>query len=497
MRCRKVAATLGAWEPSKRGRMSMPAPQTPPYQRGSALSRRFLPLALITIGVVFLLGNLIPERGRGGLIVLGLGAAFLVGRLTTGRRGYAVPAGILIALGTYISLQDVPGVRPFQNPAWFFVLLGMGFVLVYLIGLQPTAIWPLFPAAVMIGLGLLLFGASSLGMLASLSWIVAYWPLALVLLGVWLLFRDHLPSRAQRPIATLGGVLLLGYGILAAAASVAAGGMLARTGFVNGFGQAPFSDSVTLDAPIASGQTFTVDNPNGRTTLNGGSSPNIHVVATRHFSIAGHGPDVRLTPASGGISLSASTVGGDFPFGGSSWVEYTVDVPAGVAVNARSGSGQIEIDGVSGDVNATSGSGRLTLSNLGGSLRAQSGSGVVSVDNVAGDVRLSTSSGSLQATQVRHLREATSSSGSIALDGVFTDPARVHASSGSVTVKLEPGSAVLLDVKSNSGSISPAAGLALTGGSTSRTHLTGTLGTPANDALLAIDTSSGSVRLSQ
>jgi hypothetical protein len=98
---------------------------------------------------------------------------------------------------------------------------------------------------------------------------------------------------------------------------------------------------------------------------------------------------------------------------------------------------------------------------------------------------------------VRHLREATSSSGSVALDGVFTDPARVHASSGSVTVKLEPGSAVLLDVKSNSGSISPAAGLALTGGSTSRTHLTGTLGTPANDALLAIDTSSGSVRLSQ
>src|SRR5260370_41109702 len=80
--------------------------QADPYHRGSVLSRSFLPLALITLGVVFLLSNLVPERGRGGLVVLGLGAAFLIGRVTTGRYGYAVPAGILLAIGTYISLQD-------------------------------------------------------------------------------------------------------------------------------------------------------------------------------------------------------------------------------------------------------------------------------------------------------------------------------------------------------------------------------------------------------
>lgn len=63
-----------------------------PYPRGgSALSRGFLPLALITLGVVFLLSQLVPDRGRGALIVFGLGAAFAVGRLTTGRYGYAVP----------------------------------------------------------------------------------------------------------------------------------------------------------------------------------------------------------------------------------------------------------------------------------------------------------------------------------------------------------------------------------------------------------------------
>src|SRR5690242_15481743 len=77
-----------------------------PYRRGSALSRSFLPLALITVGVVVLLSNfassLISDRGRGGLVVFAMGAAFAVGRVTTGRYGYAVPAGLLMAIGLHI-----------------------------------------------------------------------------------------------------------------------------------------------------------------------------------------------------------------------------------------------------------------------------------------------------------------------------------------------------------------------------------------------------------
>src|SRR6202011_2826770 len=96
-----------------------------PYQRGSVLSRSFLPLALITLGVVFLLSNLVPERGRGGLVMLGLGAGFLTGRVPTGGYGYAVPAGILLALGTYVSLQDVQAFQAVRGGGLFFVLLGL------------------------------------------------------------------------------------------------------------------------------------------------------------------------------------------------------------------------------------------------------------------------------------------------------------------------------------------------------------------------------------
>src|SRR5438045_2873149 len=138
-----------------RDNMSTPSSyQTEPSQRGPALRRRFLPLPLITLGVVLLFGNLIPERNRGGLIVLGL---------------------------------------------------------------------------------------------------VAYWPMALVLLGLWLLFRDHLPPSLRRPIATVGSISLLAYGILAAAATAATGGELARTDRPTSFSPSAWAESITLVAPIATG----------------------------------------------------------------------------------------------------------------------------------------------------------------------------------------------------------------------------------------------------
>jgi len=471
---------------------------TDPYQRRSALSRRFLPMALITLGVIFLLGNLAPDSNRGALFLFGLGAAFLIGRVTTGRYGYAVPAGILIAIATFISVQDVHGPRSLQGGGWFFALLGLGFALVYLIGMRPAAVWPLFPATVLFGLGLVLFGVGSLGALASMSWIVGYWPMALVLLGVWLLFRDQLPLPVRRPIATLGGLVLLLYGILSAAATVASGGALVGADLGSGFGGSPFTESITLDLPISAGQTFSVDNPAGQTTVHSGTAANVHVVATKHYSAGGQAPDVRLTPDGKGVNLSVSNPGRPFPFGRSNtWVDYAIEVPASVNVDANSSSGQIEIDGVAGAVNSKTSSGAQHLLNLAGSAQVQSSSGSIELNNIAGDVKASTNSGQIRGTEVRHVREATSSSGAISLEGTFTDAARIQANSGSVNLKLLPDSAVQLDVKTGSGSINPQGLIGLTGGITQRNKLAGALGNPAPGAVLSVETSSGSVTISQ
>jgi hypothetical protein len=283
---------------------------------------------------------------------------------------------------------------------------------------------------------------------------------------------------------------------LAAASTVAAGGTLARTGFAPGFGSSPFADTVTLDAPITAGQTFSVNNSSGRTTIHTGSSPNIHVVATKRYSLGGHAPEVRLTPDSSGVSLDASNTSRSFPFGGSSSVDYAIEVPPSVGVKAQSASGQVEIDGVGGGVQAETASGSLNLSNLGGAVQARSSSGSIALNNIGGDVNVSSSSGQIRGTQLQHVRQASTSSGSMWLEGVFTDQASIKASSGTINLKLLPGSAIQLDVRTGSGNVVPT-GLLLTGGSTQRTSLSGAIGQPAEGATLAIQTSSGSVLLSQ
>ena len=438
--------------------MTRPYGSADPYPHGSALSRSFLPLALITLGVVFLLSNLVPERARGGLIVLGLGAAFIVGRVTTGRYGYAVPGGILASIGAYIVLHDMTGAQGLSSSGLFFVLLGLGFGLAYVAGLRPVAIWPLFPAVILVALGLIQLGVASLGPLASWSWIAAYWPAALVLLGAWLLLRESVPAPVRGPIATLGGLALLAYGILAAAASVAAGGALERAGVPPTADAGQFANTITLEQRISPNGTFTVSNVSGSTIIRGGSGNTVRVVANRHFAF-GQPPNVTLTPNGDNVTLQSSGRGRGFPFGSSGMVDYTIDVPSGVSVTAQSSSGPITVSGV------------------------------------GGAVRLSASSGSIHATELQHLESAQSSSGAISLSGTFTDPATVSTSSGSVNIQLQPGSAEQLDIHTASGSIEPH-GLVLSNGVTRRNELTGSIGSPAPGATLTVQTASGSVSIS-
>jgi DUF4097 and DUF4098 domain-containing protein YvlB len=188
----------------------------------------------------------------------------------------------------------------------------------------------------------------------------------------------------------------------------------------------------------------------------------VHVVATRHFNVGGQGPEVHLTPSGDGLTLGSSTTRSRFPFASdSSSVEYTIEVPSSANINAQSSSGTVQIDGVSGDV------------------------------------RVSTSSGAIQANQLSHLKQAQTSSGAISLDGIYTDAAQVSTSSGAVSLRLEPGSAVQLDVHTRSGSVEPQGLTGLTNGVTRRDTLTGAIGTPAPGAMLAVQTSSGRVSISE
>jgi putative adhesin len=411
---------------------------------------RFLPFVLIGLGLVFLASNVLPRVGRGGLMLIALGLVFLIGRLTTARYGYAVPAGLLIGVGSFVALRDAAG--PLA-PGWLFVLLGAGFGLVYVIGFRPAALRPLFGGALLVGLGLVSLGFDSLGGLGSLAWLASYWPLVLVAIGAWFLLRDHLPPAARRRVATAGTLVALGYALVAAAAWLAAGGALPLAAPRGTTLPASFSDSLTLNAVMDPTAGLTIPNGEGRTTVRGqADASGVHVLVTRHFASAP--PDVRMvSTGGGGALLRVSDAGGGPGFAPQAWVDYEVEMPAATRLVVQAGSGDVDIDGLNGPVEVSNGSGSVRLSNLAGAVVVQSGSGSVDLTNLGGDLRLSSGSGSVRGTNLQHVREASTGNGSLFLTGVFVDAASIRTGNGRLELHLLPGSAVRVEARSQSGRV--------------------------------------------
>ncbi len=464
---------------------------------GRERMREVLPaLILIALGLAFFVGNAFDIRGA--TIFFGLGLAFLIGRIASDRYGLAVPAGILLAFGAFVALEESRLLRrgpfvPEHEGAWFFLLLALGFVAVYVIGARPSAAWPLVPAAVLGTIGLLMFGWATLLPIASLSWVTAYWPLVLIAVGAWLLARDALPTPVRTLVGTAGLIALLLYGVLAVAASVATSRPVGVDGaFRSSFGSlsAPIVETVTLSSPVGVAETLQVRNAAGRTTIRPTDGGEVRVVATKHLA-AGQQLDVGLSQASGGLVLDARSPTSTSL--GSAWVDYEVQLPAAVATNVQSSSGTIDIAGMSGAVEANASSGSVRASGLSGPTTIRASSGSITLSDITGDLRASTSSGSIRATNVSRVLEATSTSGIISLDGQFTEAARVKASSGEVQVRFAPGSSTMVDVRTSSGSIRTP-GLSLADLRSDRRSLSGRVGAGGN--ALTIETTSGGVSLS-
>ena len=463
-----------------------------PARRYSDPSRIVPALILIALGLVFLAGNVLTIGG--GALFLGLGAAFLVARILTGAYGLAVPAGILLGFGAYVSLEEAR-ILPADTGGWFFLLLGLGFLAVYIIGLRPAAVWPLFPAAILMAFGAMLMGLVQVEPFAQLVWLGAYWPLILVAIGLWLLVRDRLPRAVRAPLAALGLLLIILYGVVMLAATGAAaawpvGRML--TGPVWTMPRAavlPFSEEMTLNGVLAPGATFRVNNPNGRTSIRSTAGDEVRVVATTRYASAEARPEAVLRPENGSLVLDTHLPN---TFGWNAVVDYAIEVPAGAPVDTTSVSGDIQIDGVAGPVQATSTSGDMTLTNLAGPVSARSVSGDVRLTDIQGEVRAGSTSGHIDGAGLLRVREADTTSGDITLAGRFADDARITSTSGDVKLRFAPMSAARIDVTTLSGDIRPdSAGLTMM--TRDRRHLSATLGT--GTATLAIRTSSGDVSL--
>ena len=139
-----------------------------------------------------------------------------------------------------------------------------------------------------------------------------------------------------------------------------------------------------------------------------------------------------------------------------SWcgVSYVLEVPTGITVLARTGSGSFEASGT-GEVRADTGSGDVELSSITGDADVRSGSGQVTVDDVrAGSVVARTGSGDITVSRSTVERvSGRTGSGDVEV-GLREVPDEVLARTGSgdVDVELPPGDeAYAVTVRTGSG----------------------------------------------
>lgn len=155
--------------------------------------RLWLGAVLVAIGVLFLLGQYVPDLGR--YVPLLVGLALLGVFFATRAYGFLVPGGIVTGVGTGIVLAEaVPGAG-----GLFLVSLGAGFALIWVLGsllrLPENHWWPLVPGAIVATIGLVDL-AGEQGQLREALRIG--WPLLLIAIGAIVIVRARSGRRTDR-----------------------------------------------------------------------------------------------------------------------------------------------------------------------------------------------------------------------------------------------------------------------------------------------------------
>jgi hypothetical protein len=142
---------------------------------------------LIGLGGLLILNNVIEISG--GLILIALGAAFLVGYANSRNYGLLVPGMILLGLGVGQVVEDMNffDLGAEWGPFW----LGTGFVGIYLVDRftwKQSTNWPLWPGGILVLIGLWEF-LWELEVFGRFWWdlVADWWPVALIIWGVYLL----------------------------------------------------------------------------------------------------------------------------------------------------------------------------------------------------------------------------------------------------------------------------------------------------------------------
>lgn len=173
-------------------------------------------------------------------------------------------------------------------------------------------------------------------------------------------------------------------------------------------------------------------------------------------------------------------------------IDYEIQAPEGVQLNASTGSGAINDDGVGLNAKLGTGSGNIRANGLKGSFSLETGSGsIVATQETSGDVKAETGSGSIELHHILGALKAETGSGAIKVDGQPTANWKLGTGSGSVEVWSNNAS-FNLDAESGSGSIHIDRPVQMSN-SSGKHHISGRIG--SGGPQVRIEAGSGSIRV--
>jgi len=173
-------------------------------------------------------------------------------------------------------------------------------------------------------------------------------------------------------------------------------------------------------------------------------------------------------------------------------IDYDITLPKASAINAATGSGDVQIQDVGATIKAQSGSGSVRARGIQGAATLGTGSGDIELEQTGpGDVKAETGSGTIHLNGLSGALKASTGSGDIEAAGQPTADWKLSTGSGSV--RLVVGNAHFnLDADTGSGSINVSQPITMQG-SLNRHHVSGVVN--GGGPTIRVGTGSGDIQI--
>lgn len=239
---------------------------------------------------------------------------------------------------------------------------------------------------------------------------------------------------------------------------------------------------------------LTVSTGSGNVHLTRGSGNQVHIFGRVKSSWGGRDEQVRQIAANPPIEQTGNIIriGARHENLHNISIDYEIQAPADVFLDASSGSGNITDDSIGDNAKLSTGSGNIHATGLHGGFVVNTGSGDIYANQSGkGDVKAQTGSGNIELRNLHGGLRAGTGSGDIKVSG---SPANAwHLETGSGNVEIWPGSTgFTLDASTGSGSIHTDREM-LSQGSSDRHHITGKIN--GGGPTVRVETGSGDIRV--